>query len=287
VSASDFTPPAGPAITVVVATFNAGPILTRCVDSVLSQSHAPVGLVVIDGGSTDGTIERIRGYGDRISHWESAPDDGVYDAWNKALHHVPGEWVCFLGADDRLATRDALSRMAPYLRDASERVVYGITHVKDDRDVLKNTMGMPWSETRPALNSRMSLPNPSTFYHRELFERHGPFDTSFKIAGDYELLLRELRDHDAVFVDTVVTIMGAGGLSQDPRNWPRSLREAARARRKNHIPVTPDWRSFAIYEACAYALMFRLFGPGFSSKLWVGYRRAFQGLGALIAKARQ
>src|SRR6185503_223164 len=81
-SGSDVVPAAEPAISIVVATFNAGAILSRCVDSVLDQDHRSVDLVIIDGGSTDGTIERIRGYGDRIAHWESAPDNGVYDAWN-------------------------------------------------------------------------------------------------------------------------------------------------------------------------------------------------------------
>lgn len=285
-SGSDVAPAGGPGISIVVATFNAGPILSRCIDSVLTQDHRPVDLVIIDGGSTDGTLERIRGYSDRIGHWESGPDDGVYDAWNKALPHIRGDWVCFLGADDRLAAPDALSRMAVHLTGNSECVVYGVTLIKDDRDELKGTMGMPWSETRPALNSRMALPNPSTFYHRNLFEQHGPFDPTFRIAGDYELLLRQLRDHDAVFVDTVVTIMGAGGLSQDPRNWPRSLREAARARRMNGLPATPDWRSFELYEASAYAGLCRLLGPRLSGKLWVRYRHALDRVHARLARRR-
>lgn len=275
--------PAGQPISVVVATFNAGPILARCIDSILAQDHAPVDLVIIDGGSTDGTVERIRAYADRIGHWESGPDDGVYDAWNKALGHVRGEWVCFLGADDRFAAPDVLSRMAPHMMGRPERVVYGITHVRDEQGTLVDTMGMPWSETRPALDSRMALPNPSTFYHRDLFQRHGRFDATFRIAGDYELLLRELRDHDAVFVDLVVTIMGAGGLSHDPRNWPRSLREAARARRMHGLPATPAWRSFEIYETTAYAALHRLIGPRRSAKVWVRYRRVADRVRARLA----
>jgi len=285
VSGSEVALASGPAISIVVATLNAGPILTRCVDSVLAQNHRPLDLVIIDGGSTDGTVERIRGYGDRIGHWESGPDDGVYGAWNKALRHVRGDWLCFLGADDRLAAPDVLSRMAKQLTGVSARVVYGVTLIKDDGDHVMGTMGMPWSETRPALHTRMALPNPSTFYHRDLFEVHGTFDATFKIAGDYELLLRELRDHDAAFVDMVVTIMGAGGLSQNPRNWPRSLREAARARRINGLPATPGWRSFSLYEASAYAALHRLVGPSLSSKLWVAYRHALDRLRAALMRA--
>src|SRR3954447_3382690 len=126
VSRRDVTQAPEPAITIVVATFNAGAILSRCLESVLAQDYPFVDLVVIDGGSTDGTIERIRGYGALIAYWESSPDNGVYDAWNKALRHVRGDWVCFLGADDRLAAAGAVSKMAPHLRGVPERVVYGV-----------------------------------------------------------------------------------------------------------------------------------------------------------------
>jgi glycosyltransferase involved in cell wall biosynthesis len=211
----------------------------------------------------------------------------VYSAWNKAVARIRGDWVCFLGSDDRLADADALSRMAADLRHRPERVVYGVTHVLDDAGNMRGTMGEAWPETRAELSRRMSLPNPSTFYHRELFDVHGRFDARFKIAGDYEFLLRELADGEAFFVDTLVTIMGAGGLSQDPRNWPQSLREAARARRMNGFPATPDWRSYQLYEAYGYASLTRWLGSARADRTWARYHGLLRRVRSLASRVRR
>ncbi|CAN5671976.1 N/A [soil metagenome] len=257
----------------VVAVRDSVQALPRCLDSIIGQNDAEVDLVVIDGASTDGTVELLEARSGEIGSWVSEPDRGVYDAWNKALDHARGDWLCFLGSDDRFAEKDVLARMAPHLAAKPARVVYGITQVMDEAGMPKGSMGIPWEEARPALDRRMSLPNPSTFFHRDLFRDHGRFDARFRIAGDYEFLLRELATQAAFFVpDVVVTIMGAGGLSQAPRNRPLSLREGARARRLNGLPATPDWRSYEIYEAYWYAWMNRWFGEVGAERVWSRYQ---------------
>lgn len=261
-------------ISVVVAVRDAADVLPRCLDSVIGQEYEDVDLVVIDGGSSDHTVDVIKSRANSMGFWVSEPDDGVYDAWNKALDHVVGEWVCFLGADDRLAQTSVLARLAPYLRDRRERVVYGITNVVDGDGRVAWAMGRPWPETRSALTREMSLPNPSLFYRRDLFEAHGRFDATYRIAGDYEFLLRELLTGEAYFVDEVITEMGAGGISQEPANRVASLREAARARRTHGIPTPPDWRSYQIYEAHIYALAHRRLGRVRAERLWAKYWRA-------------
>jgi glycosyltransferase involved in cell wall biosynthesis len=261
-----------PIISIVVAVRNGEESLERCLTSVMDQDYPRVDLVVIDGASTDGSVEIIERHAERIGTWLSESDDGVYDAWNKAIDRASGEWLCFLGADDKLASSQVLSRVATSLASRPERVVYGKVQAVDASGGVRMVLGEPWTRAKAAFAGRMSIPNPATFYHRSLFDSHGRFDDRYRIAGDYEFLLRELVTNDAWFVDEVVTVMGMDGMSFLAVNRPRSLREAARARRRHGILVPPDWRSLEIYEAYGYAWLARLLGPDRSGRMWDAYR---------------
>jgi glycosyltransferase involved in cell wall biosynthesis len=116
-------------ISIIVACLNARPLLLRCLDSIARQDYCDIEVIVADGGSSDGTAERLRGWqAPSVSsfHWFSGPDAGIADAWNKAIARLSGEWVLFLGADDVLAATDTLSRAAAVWRaDPGTRVAYG------------------------------------------------------------------------------------------------------------------------------------------------------------------
>ena len=114
-----------PRISVVMAVLNGEAGLRRALDSIVGQTYPEVEVVVMDGGSTDGSLDILRGYGARIAHWESGRDTGVFNAWNKALDHVTGDWVCFLGADDWYAGADVMARVAAQIaEDEGEHDVY-------------------------------------------------------------------------------------------------------------------------------------------------------------------
>ena len=99
-------PPARlPRISVVIAVYNGAQTIQRALDSIFEQTYRDLEVVVIDGGSTDGTQAILEHNASQIAYWVSEPDRGVYNAWNKALDHVTGDWVCFLGADDRTTPR--------------------------------------------------------------------------------------------------------------------------------------------------------------------------------------
>ena len=91
-----------PKISIIVAVYNSKKTLQRCIDSVFSQTYPHKELIIIDGGSTDGTVDILRANNDKITYWKSEPDNGIYQAWNKALDHAKSDWICFLGADDYL-----------------------------------------------------------------------------------------------------------------------------------------------------------------------------------------
>jgi glycosyltransferase involved in cell wall biosynthesis len=226
-----------------------------------------VELLVIDGASTDGTQAVIERCSERhpglITHFESKPDRGIYHAWNKALDHVTGEWICFLGADDELAGPDILARAAPMLAGGRGRfrVVYGRLEVVAADGSVVRRLGEPWETIRGRFRQRMELPHPATFQHRSLFEAVGRFDESFRISGDYELLLRELLEHDALFIDLLLVRMGAGGLSDRPSSVGTLIRETHRARYMHGLVGTPAWRTPRVLRSLAYHRLARTLGP--------------------------
>jgi glycosyltransferase involved in cell wall biosynthesis len=253
-----------PLLSIVVAVINGARDLPRCLGSVAEQSFKARELIVMDGGSTDGTLDIVRDNSDRIAHWESGPDNGVYDAWNKALAHARGDWICFLGCDDYFHDSRLLERMAPIARSAfpSYRLIYGrLNIVAGDGRVIEN-VARPWPKIkRQFLAGTLMLPHPGTFHHRTLFDVHGNFDSSFRIAGDYDLMLRELKVADALYLDgEILANMGGGGMSSSPQNMYLSLSEIARARTRNGLTAWSPRLSLRRMLALAGLAVLRLFG---------------------------
>ena len=110
-------------ISIVVAVRNGARTLQRCIDSVRNQAYPHKELIIIDGKSTDGTVGILSCNANAISWWISEPDIGIYAAWNKALLHVKGEWICFLGADDYWIASTVLAQAASRLKEFSLRNV--------------------------------------------------------------------------------------------------------------------------------------------------------------------
>ncbi len=239
-----------PLITIIVAVLNCSKTLKRCIESIITQTYPHKELIIIDGGSTDGSLSIINAHSDKITYWESKPDRGIYHAWNKALKHSHGEWVCFLGADDYFWNKDVLANLAVCLRKARNsgiRVVYGQMARVDIKGHILKLMGKPWEKIRWLMQHGMplDLPHPGLMHHRSLFEEHGLFDESFKIAGDYEFLLRELKNGKALFANNLRTVgCKVGGIADSFKLL--AQKEVARARQKNGLR-TLTWVWLAVY----------------------------------------
>lgn len=185
----------------------------------------------MDGGSTDGSVDILKDNSDIIKYWESKPDRGIAHAWNKAINHASGEWVCFLGADDFLWSEDVLERMASRLKNASSRVVYGDVFRVTDAGQPIESIASPWSRQK-FVSHCLYFSHQGVFHHRDLFSEHGFYDESFDIAADYEFLLRELKNSDAQFEpDIVVSAVRLGGLSSDVQRGKYALREIEMAQK--------------------------------------------------------
>lgn len=227
-----------PLISIIVASFNSVNTLSRAIESVFSQTYLNKELIIIDGGSKDGSIDVLKRFDESISYWRSEPDRGIYDAWNKALDYSKGDWLYFLGADDYLWKSDVLEMISPKLMEAHPkfRVAYGKVNIVRENGTVLETNNEPWDKAKKNFLQQMTLCHQGVFHDRNLFDLHGKFDDSFQILGDYEFLLRELKINDAAFIDDVVVAgMQYGGISRDPSKALSMHKEVLRARLKNGI----------------------------------------------------
>jgi glycosyltransferase involved in cell wall biosynthesis len=252
-------------VSIVVATRNCAGSLQRCLDSVARQKEARCEIVVIDGASSDATPSlladnRTRG---TIADYVSEPDGGVYCAFNKGVRRARGEWIGFVGCDDVLHDPFVVRDLLDAARSAPRgcRVIYGKVNLMSAAGDRLETVGRPWHEARAAFLEGSSLPHPAALHHRSLFEARGLFDESYRIAGDYELLLRELLHSEPLFLDRILVDMRVGGLSKRPDTIPVVLAEVIRARRQHGLGDAPARLKRALLAARAGAAAHALLGP--------------------------
>jgi UDP-glucose 4-epimerase len=230
-SVSGSSSPTGPLITVVTSALNARNRFKTTAASLRAQSYRNIQWIVIDGGSTDGTVDEIKRNEDIIDHWVTESDTGIYNAWNKACARIKGDWVLFIGAGDELASPGVMADVAPRLEAAADReIVYGrIQLVSDSGDVLYE-IGEPWENIKGKWGGMLPQmpPHPSSFHHRSLFRDPEVFDESFRFAGDSAFVVRSVLRKDPLFIPILVDRMLAGGISVRPEN----ILSVARERRR-------------------------------------------------------
>jgi glycosyltransferase involved in cell wall biosynthesis len=224
-------PAPAPLFSVIVVCRNPGPRLQAALGSVWAQRDAAVEIIVIDGASTDGTSEWLASRRSDLGPVVSEPDDGVYEAMNKGLARATGEWVLFLGADDRLAGNDVLQRAAAALHETPAGVSVGEARFDDGRSYP------PAPEPAPV--RRNFVHHQAAFYRRRLFAEHGGFDQRLRLQADYDFNLR-LFLSGVRFTNLALRVAecGSGGLS-DAGSW-TNYREEITIRHR-HFPAWRCW----------------------------------------------
>lgn len=230
-------------ICIITVAFNAAHTIADTLQSVATQTHPDIEHIVVDGASTDGTLDVIKSYGARVSKMISEPDAGIYDAMNKGIQLATGDVVGFLNADDVYADTCVLARVADAM-------------VREDLDALFGDVEFFRAETpgrtvRRYRSARFGpdriawgwMPaHPALFLHRRVFERFGSFRTDYRIAGDFELVARIFHANTLKYrhLPEVLVRMRTGGVSTG--GWRNTLllnREVLRACRENGIPTNP------------------------------------------------
>ena len=265
-----------PLISIIIAVFNGAKTLQQCIDSVALQTYSNKELIIIDGGSNDGTVDIIKANSNKISYWISEPDKGIYNAWNKGLAQVKGEWICFLGADDYFWDIQVLERMSVQLvkLPSNINVAYGQVMIVNKLGDSLNLFGEEWQKVKNRFTQLMCIPHVGTMHRHCLFEQHGKFDESFRIAGDYELLLRELKTKNAYFIQgVIVAAMRLGGISLLPANYLLVIRENRRAVEMHGIHFHRIYWLTAMTKAYMKYLLWSIIGERFAGRLLAYYRR--------------
>jgi glycosyltransferase involved in cell wall biosynthesis len=217
---------ARPLITVITAVFNGGKALEQSILSVINQSYDNIEYIIIDGDSTDETLDIIRRYEHAIDYWVSEPDGGIYDAWNKGIRLATGDWIAFMGADD-IYLAGAINSYVELLTDCRDRRLEYISsrvNLTTGTKVIR-TVGEQWRWKY--FQKYMNTAHVGSLHSRKLFQKYGLYDISYKICGDYEFLLRPGSGLRTAFLDSITVNMGIGGKSD---NSLMAFREVERAK---------------------------------------------------------
>jgi glycosyltransferase involved in cell wall biosynthesis len=240
-----------PVFSIVTICKNARTTLERTIQSVLEQDGPGFEYILIDGGSTDGTVDLLRKWDARITYWVSEPDEGISAAFNKGLLRCRGEWVGTINADDwyQPGALEAVASMPQTVEIACGHMRY-------------------WDHGRPVtvfsadpgrLRQEMTINHQATFVRRRVYERLGGFREDFRYAMDYELFLRfSLGGARFAEVDRVLANMRYRGVSH--RHWLRAYAEVRRAQVEHGLGASRAWRLwfFHITRGFVRSLLLRL-----------------------------
>lgn len=203
-------------VSIIMAVYNGQETIETALSSVFSQKNALIELVVIDGASQDGTLNILRRYADQISVLSSEPDKGIYDALNKGIRLCTGDVIGFLHADDVFADDYVVSDIAKVFAASEVDATYGdLQYVKKD-DLATVVRNWRSGEYSPARLKRGWMPPHPTFYvRRAIYLKCGPFNTGYRIAADYDCILRIIGQGrvNMRYIPRVLIKMRVGGVS--------------------------------------------------------------------------
>jgi len=224
-------------VSVITASFNSSSTLKATLDSFRSQNYQDKELIVIDGCSTDGSLEIIKASGNNVSRWVSEPDSGIYDALNKGINMATGDIIGFLHSGDTYAGTEILEKLAfHFIQDRADAVYGDLRYVNSEK---RENIVRYWKSGvfYPGILSKGWMPpHPTLYMRREVYRQHGLFDLGFTIAADYDLMLRVLLQPGIRinYIPEVLIDMETGGLSNGSLgNIARKSLEDLRAIRKN------------------------------------------------------
>jgi len=213
-----------PLVSVVTVVFNGERTLEQTIQSVLKQTYNNIEYIIVDGRSTDGTIEILKEYEDNIDYWVSEPDKGIGDAFNKGITASSGEIIGLINADDWY-TEDAVETIVNSYIENSDCIYHAKLQYWD----TNMHPSYIFSANDEKILTRGTINHPTVFVPKKIYEEVGLFDTNFKNAVDYEWLIRaKLQGVKFCYLDTVISNMRSEGTSDE--KWFNNYVEILRAR---------------------------------------------------------
>jgi glycosyltransferase involved in cell wall biosynthesis len=211
-----------PKLSIITVNFNDLNGLKKTVQSVHTQNFQEFEHIIIDGGSTDASVEYIKKHKDSFSHWLSEPDKGVYNAMNKGIEQASGEYLLFLNAGDHFINEQSLQRASTHLSD-KEIIYFNLHVIEGSRDFIK---------TYPSCLSfsyfvEDTLPHPATFIKKTAFAKAGTYREDFKILSDWKFFIDAICKYQLTYkkVSEAITTFYIGGMSSNPENYNLKISE--------------------------------------------------------------
>ena len=181
---------------IITAVRNNVETIEQCIQSVFRQTHKDIEYIVIDGSSSDGTLDIIKKYENKLTQWLSEPDDGIYHALNKGINMSTGDVIGFLHADDFYAHDNVIESVVLHITKHNVDSCYGDLEYVSKNNTQKTIRYWKSSPYENGLLKRGWMPpHPTLFVKKDMYEKYGYFNTDFKIAADYEMVLRLLGKH--------------------------------------------------------------------------------------------
>ncbi len=224
--------PETPKVSIITVCFNSEQTIEDTIQSVIHQDYSKIEYIILDGKSTDKTIDKVKSYGDKIDVFKSESDKGMYDALNKAIDLCTGEIIAILNSDDVYADEKVISDVVNVMvRDKTDAVYADLVYV--DKNNLDKVTRI-WKSGKYSRNSFLygwMPPHPTFFVKKEVYEKHGKFNIELVSAADYELMLRLLHKYDVntSYLPRVIVKMREGGLSN------QSLYNRIRANKEDRL----------------------------------------------------
>lgn len=217
-----------PKVSIVTPSFNQAPFLEQTLRSVLEQDYPNLEYIVIDGGSSDGSLEIIHKYADRLAYWQSQPDQGQTDAINQGFTRASGEILAWLNSDDLLLP-GAVSVAVRALHEHPEAaMVYGDALLINAEGKTIGKFPAAQTDYRKLRRGYVHIPQQASFFRADLWQQVAPLDVSFYFAMDYDLWVRLAALAPLVYVPefwAAFRLHGAGkSIAADDRCWPEMLR---------------------------------------------------------------
>ena len=205
-----------PLITVITVVFNGAETLRDTIESVIRQSYDNIEYIVIDGGSSDSTVDILKQYDHAIDYWLSEKDSGIYDAMNKGISLSSGEYVGLLNSDDMFSEDNVLQSIADRFCQEQVDAVFSCLNIVDKNDLKKVLRKYRVSKfSRTMLRIGVMPAHPTFYCKKSCYEKAGFYKTDYKIAADFEMLVRLFIKQNLSwsFIDKVTVNMRSGGLS--------------------------------------------------------------------------
>lgn len=232
-------------LSLITVTYNSGLTIRDTIQSVLSQTYTDIEYIIVDGASKDNTVEIIKEYECAFENklkWISEPDKGLYDAMNKGIQMATGEVVGMINSDDFFTSDDVLATVAEAFNSHDDLdAIYGDVHYVNDGDLSKQVRYYSSKRfTRIRMRRGYMPAHPSFYVRRDCYTKYGVFDTSYRVAADFENLLRLIYVHNikTKYIEKDFVTMRTGGASSSGFvSHKRIIKDHFKAFRKNNVSV--------------------------------------------------